>query len=79
MHLSIILAGLAVWTHIVGILPRIRMSHARRAGYARRVARRSACSSPEVLFLRDPLYSVYVEQPERLLGLSPTPTRPGRR
>ena len=25
----------------------------------------------EVLFLRDPLYAVYTEQPDRLLGLTP--------
>ena len=66
-----IVAGLAVWMHIVGILPRIRMSHARRAGYALGLLAVNMLVS-EVLFLRDPLYSVYVEQSDRLLGLSPT-------
>ena len=57
--------------HILGILPRIRMSHARRAAYALGLLAVNMVVS-EVLFLRGPLYSVYVEQPDRLLGLSPT-------
>ena len=66
-----IVAGLAVWMHILGILPRIRMGHARRAAYALGLLAVNMVVS-EVLFLRDPLYSVYVEQSDRLLGLSPT-------
>lgn len=70
-HLTMIVAGLAVWMHILGILPRIRMSHARRAAYALGLLAVNMVVS-EVLFLHGPLYSVYIEQPDRLLGLSPT-------
>ena len=69
-HLTMIAAGLGVWMHILGTVPRIRMSHARRAGYALGLFLVGMVVS-EVLFLRDPLYSVYLEQPVRLLGLSP--------
>lgn len=70
-HLSMIAVGLAVWMHIVGNVPRIRMSHARRAAYALGLFLVGMVLS-EALFLRDPLYDVYVEQPDRLFGLSPT-------
>jgi putative membrane protein len=69
-HLSMLAVGLAVWAHIVGLFPRVRMSHARRAGYALGLFMVGMVVS-EVLFLRDPLYAVYANQPERLLGLSP--------
>jgi len=69
-HLTMIAAGLGIWMHILGNVPRIRMSHARRAGYAFGLFLVGMVVS-EVLFLRDPLYSVYVDQPVRLLGLSP--------
>lgn len=70
-HLSMIAAGLAVWMHIVGNVPRIRMSHLRRAAYAFGLFAAGMVLS-EIMFLRDPLYDVYLAQPERLLGLSPT-------
>lgn len=70
MQLSIIATGLGVWAHIVGTVPHMRMSHARRAGYAVGLLAVGMIVS-EVLFLRDPLYSVYVDQPDRLFGLSP--------
>jgi putative membrane protein len=70
-HLSMIVVGLAVWTHIVGNVPRIRMSHARRAAYAFGLFVAGMVLS-EIMFLRDPLYSVYVDQHDRLFGLSPT-------
>lgn len=71
MQTSIILTGLAVWAHIIGIVPRMRMSHARRAGYALGLLGVGMVLS-EVLFLADPLYPIYVDQPQRLFGLSPT-------
>ncbi len=70
-HVSMITIGLMVWMHILGLVPRRRMSHARRAGYALGLLAVGMALS-EVLFLRGPLYSVYIDQPERLLGLSPT-------
>jgi putative membrane protein len=70
-HVSMITAGLAVWMHILGLVPRRRVSHVRRAGYAIGLLAVGMVLS-EVMFLRDPLYFVYVDQPDRLLGLSPT-------
>ncbi len=70
-HLSMVAVGLAVWMHILGLVSRIRMSHARRAAYAIGLLAVGMVVS-QVLFLRDPLYAVYLQQPERLLGLSPT-------
>jgi cytochrome c oxidase assembly factor CtaG len=70
-HLSMIGVGLAVWAHIVGNVPRVRMSHARRAAYALGLFAVGMVLS-ETLFLRSPLYDVYVQQPDRLFGLSPT-------
>ncbi len=70
MQGSIILTGLAVWAHIIGTVPRMRMSHARRAAYAVGLLGVGMVLS-EVLFLADPLYSAYIGQPDRLFGLSP--------
>jgi cytochrome c oxidase assembly factor CtaG len=70
-HLSMLAVGLAVWMHIAGLFPRMRMSHARRAGYALGLFLVGMVVS-EVLFLHDPLYAVYLDQPERLWGLSPS-------
>lgn len=69
MQSSIIWAGLAVWAHIVGIVPR-RMSHARRAGFATGLMGCGLVIS-EVLFLNGPLYPRYADQADRLLGLTP--------
>lgn len=71
MQTSIILTGLGVWAHIIGTVPGLRMSHARRAGYALGLLGVGMVLS-EVLFLADPLYSAYIDQPQRLFGLSPT-------
>jgi putative membrane protein len=70
-HLTMLTAGLGVWIHIFGLVSRHRMSHARRAAYALGLLAVGMVLS-EVLFLREPLYSVYINQQERLLGLSPT-------
>ena len=48
----------------------MRMSHARRAGYAVGLLGVGMVLS-EVLFLADPLYGTYIDQPDRLFGLSP--------
>ncbi len=70
MQTSIILTGLGVWAHIIGTVPRMRMSHARRAGYALGLLAVGMVLS-QVLFLADPLYATYIDQPQRLFGLSP--------
>jgi putative membrane protein len=69
-HATMTLAGLLVWFQIVAVLPRLRRSPARRAGLALVVFAIGFVVS-QVLFLTDPLYDVYVDQPERLFGLSP--------
>ena len=46
------------------------MSHAKRAGYAVGLLFAGMVVS-EFLFLNDPLYPVYVDQPDRLFGLTP--------
>lgn len=69
-HATMVLAGLAVWLHIVAALPAMRMSAGRRAAYAVGLFVAGMVVS-EVLFLSGPLYDVYIDQPERLLGLSP--------
>ena len=73
MQLSIIVTGLGVWAHIIGIVPRMRMSHARRAAYAVGLLAVGMVVS-EVLFLADPLYPLYV-RPAR----SPLRALSGRR
>ena len=71
MQTSIILTGLGVWAHIIGTVPGMLMSHARRAAYALGLLGVGMVLS-EVLFLADPLYATYIDQPQRLFGLSPT-------
>jgi len=70
MQTSIVLAGLMVWAHILGVAPR-EASPARRAAFALALMAAGTVVS-EWLFLSAPLYDVYIDQPDRLLGLSPT-------
>ena len=70
MWLTIFVAGVGVWSHILAMMPRMEMSHARRAAYAIGLLFAGMVVS-EFLFLNDPLYPMYVDQPQRLLGLSP--------
>ena len=70
MQATILLAGLAAWAHIVGVAPR-RASVAGRAGFAVGLMLVGMAVS-EWLFLSGPLYDVYIDQPDRLLGLTPT-------
>lgn len=69
-HATMFAAGILVWTAILGTVPRTRMGHGRRALLALAVLAIGMVIS-QVIFLADPLYSVYVEQPERLFGLTP--------
>jgi cytochrome c oxidase assembly factor CtaG len=70
MQATILLAGLMAWAHIAGIAPR-RGSAAGRAGFALALLAAGMVVS-EWLFLTAPGFDVYIDQPERLLGLSPT-------
>jgi cytochrome c oxidase assembly factor CtaG len=69
-HATMLAAGVLVWFHVIGVLPSLRRSPARRAGIALAVFGIGFVVS-QVLFLSDPLYGVYVDEPERILGLSP--------
>lgn len=69
-HASMFAAGFLVWLTIVGAVPRRRLSHGRRAAIAFSLLVVGMVVS-QVIFLADPLYDVYVEQPERLFGLTP--------
>ena len=69
-HASFVLAGLLVWTQLIDPSRHGRLSVGQRAAYA--VALFAAGQVlADVLVFSDPLYPVYSEQPERLLGLSP--------
>ena len=70
MWCTIFVTGVGVWSHILAMVPHMRMSHAQRAGYAVGLLFAGMFVS-EFLFLNDPLYAMYVDQPERLFGLSP--------
>ncbi len=69
-HASMFAAGFLVWLTIAGAVPRHRLSHGRRAAIAVGLLVVGMVIS-QVIFLADPLYDVYVEQPERLFGLTP--------
>jgi putative membrane protein len=70
MQASFLVAGLMAWAHIVGVAPR-RASAAGRAAFALGLMAAGMVVG-EWLFLSGPLYDVYIDQPERLLGLTPT-------
>lgn len=69
-HATMFLAGFLLWLHVAGAIPRARMSHGRRAALAVAVLAVGMVIS-QTIFIVEPLYSVYVEQPDRLFGLSP--------
>ncbi len=69
-HASMVLAGLLVWIHVLAAVPKLHASAGRRAGLAVGVFAVGLVIS-QWLFLSEPLYDVYAEQPERLLDLSP--------
>ena len=70
MWFTIFITGVAVWSHILAMVPGMRMSNAKRAGYAVGLLFAGMIVS-EFLFLNDPLYDVYVNQPDRLFDLTP--------
>lgn len=70
-HATMLLAGLLVWLTILGAVPRHRLGAGRRAAIAVGLLAAGMVVS-QTIFLSDPLYDVYIDQPERLFGLSPT-------
>ena len=70
MWSTIFITGVAVWSHILAMVPGMRMSNAKRAGYAVGLLFAGMIIS-EFLFLNDPLYQLYVDQPDRLLRPHP--------
>jgi len=70
MWATIFITGVGAWSHILAMVPHMEMSHAKRAGYAVGLLFAGMIVS-EFLFLNDPLYQVYVDQKDRMFGLSP--------
>ncbi|MDH4177143.1 MAG: cytochrome c oxidase assembly protein [Thermoleophilia bacterium] len=70
-HLSFVVAGLLVWTQIVDPTGHRRLSVGERAGYVALLFWTGQILAYVIAFATEPLYDAYVDQPERLLGLSP--------
>jgi cytochrome c oxidase assembly factor CtaG len=70
-HLSFVAAGLLVWTQIVDPTGHRRLSVGERAGYTALVFWTGQILAYVIAFSPEVLFDPYVEQPDRLLGLSP--------
>jgi cytochrome c oxidase assembly factor CtaG len=70
-HLSFVVAGLLVWTQIVDPTGHHRLTVGERAGYAALLFWTGQILAYVIAFSPEPLYDPYVEQADRLLGLSP--------
>ena len=71
MHLSFIVGGLLVWTQIIDPSRHRRLTLSERLGYTALVFWTGQIMAYVILFDFRPLFSTYVDQPVRLLGLSP--------
>ena len=71
MHLSFVVGGLLVWTQIVDPSRHHRLTLNERVGYTALVFCTGQIMAYVILFDFRPLFSTYVDQPVRLLGLSP--------
>jgi cytochrome c oxidase assembly factor CtaG len=71
MHVSFVVGGLLVWTQIVDPSRHHRLSLGERIGYTALVFWTGQIMAYVLLFDFRPLFSTYVDQPVRLLGLSP--------
>ena len=71
MHLSFVVGGLLVWTQIVDPSRHHRLTLGERLGYTALVFWTGQIMAYVILFEFRPLFSTYVDQPVRLLGLSP--------
>ena len=71
MHLSFIVGGLLVWTQIIDPSRHRRLTLSERLGYTALVFWTGQILAYVILFDPVPLFPTYVDQPVRLLGLSP--------
>ncbi len=69
-HASFLTAGLLVWTQLIDPARRRRLSTGQRLAFAGALLVLGQLLA-DSLFLTGPLYPAYVDQPQRLLGLSP--------
>jgi cytochrome c oxidase assembly factor CtaG len=70
-HLSFVLAGLLVWSQIVDPTGHQRLTVGERAGYAALLFWTGQILAYVIAFTPEALYQPYLDQPKRLLGLSP--------
>ncbi len=70
MHLSFVVGGLLVWTQIIDPSRHHRLTLGERLGYTALVFWTAQIMAYVILFDPAPLFSTYVDQPVRLLGLS---------
>jgi cytochrome c oxidase assembly factor CtaG len=71
MHLSFIVGGLLVWTQIIDPSRHHRLTLNERLGYTALVFWTGQIMAYVLLFDFSPLFPTYVDEPRRLLGLSP--------
>jgi cytochrome c oxidase assembly factor CtaG len=71
MHLSFILGGILIWTQIIDPSRHERLTLGERLGFTALVFWTGQVLAYVILFDVKPLFSTYVDQPVRLLGLSP--------
>ena len=71
MHLSFIVAGILIWTQIVDPSRHERLTLGERLGFTALVFWTGQVLAYVIVFDYEPLFPSYVEQPVRLLGLSP--------
>jgi putative membrane protein len=71
MHLSFVVGGLLIWIQIVDPARHHRLTLTERLGYTALVFWTGQVMAYVILFDFKPLFSTYVDQPTRLLGLSP--------
>lgn len=70
-HTSFVLGGILVWTQIIDPSRHARLTLSERLGYTGLVFWAGQIMAYVLLFDFRPLFSTYVDQPVRLLGLSP--------
>lgn len=71
MHASFIVGGILIWTQIVDPSRHGRLTLGERLGFTALVFWTGQILAYVILFDFEPLFPTYVEQPVRLLGLSP--------
>jgi len=71
MHVSFVVGGLLIWIQMVDPARHHRLTLAERLGYTALVFWTGQVMAYVILFDPTPLFSTYVDQPRRLLGVSP--------